>query len=71
MTIVLAILGVIAAIVILPAFGFGAVAAIIDGLFKLLKGIFGVGFGCAKSCMSIIMIGVVIFLALLLTAKCN
>ena len=71
MTILLTILGVIVGVVFLAAFGCGAVAAIADGFFKFLKGIFGVGFGCAKSCMSIIMLFIVTFLVLLLMAKCD
>ena len=62
---------ILGAIVFGAVFGAGALAAIASSLLNFLKGIFGVGFGCTKSCLSLLGVLLVTLLFLLFMAKCS
>lgn len=67
----IAALLILGAIVIGAVFGAGALTAIASSLFNFLKGIFGVGFGCTKSCISVVMLLLVTLLFALLMSRCS
>ena len=69
MTVLLIILATICGLFVLLAFGAGILSGVAGSFFNFLKGIFGVGQGCAKGCISVVMVLLVTLLFIVLAAK--
>lgn len=69
MTVSLAILATVCGLVVLLPFCVGILAGVVGSFFNFLKGIFGMGRGCAKGCLNAIVVLLATLLFIVLAAK--